>query len=304
MLIKAADDKTKEVKILQRLLNHPAATAGIKRAIEQEIRNIRSGAENEKQTAYEINFDYEPSKNWAVIHELRIEHGGRVAQIDHVLVNRFLDVWVCESKYFAEGIAINEHGECSFFSGGKPHGAPSPFEQNRRHCAVLKAVFDDGAVELHKRLGFSIKPRIKSLILVSKNARITRPQARIKGLDDIMKVDQVRAHIDRAIDDDNNVLSVAKVIGSGTLKDFANRLAALHTPIAWNWHAQFGLPREIARPVAIGASEAAPGGNKPKPMLACHSCKAVVTDKNVAYCEANRARFGGRVYCIPCQRTV
>ena len=61
------------------------------------------------------------SKNWfspieeapvfaSVIHDLRIECEGRVAQIDHLLIGRFLDIWVCETKNFSEGIAINEQG--------------------------------------------------------------------------------------------------------------------------------------------------------------------------------------------------
>ncbi|HQU79484.1 MAG TPA: nuclease-related domain-containing protein [Azonexus sp.] len=115
MLIKSSDNKTKDIDTLQGLLNHPAATAETKRKIEQEIRFMLSGVKGEKDAAYEIEFHYGPSKNWAVIHDLRIEHKGRVAQIDHILVNRFLDVWVCESKRFSEGIAINEHSECSAF---------------------------------------------------------------------------------------------------------------------------------------------------------------------------------------------
>ena len=113
MLIKKADDKTKDIEVLQGLLTHPDASVEIKRKIEQEIRNIQSGIRGEADTAYELDFYYGPSKNWAVIHDLRIEHKGRVAQIDHLLVNRFLDVWICESKRFSEGIAINEQGECA-----------------------------------------------------------------------------------------------------------------------------------------------------------------------------------------------
>lgn len=100
MLIKSADDKAKDLEILQTLLSHPAASPEIKRKIEQESRFIKSGVVGEKEAAYEIEFHYGSSKNWAIIHDLRIEHQGRVAQIDHILVNRFLDVWVCESKRF------------------------------------------------------------------------------------------------------------------------------------------------------------------------------------------------------------
>ncbi len=214
MLIKSADDKTKDIEVLQGLLHHPLASADTKRKIEQEIRFIQSGAKGERDAAYEIEFHYGPSKYWAIVHDLRIEHKGRVAQIDHILINRFLDVWACESKRFAEGIAINEHGECSAFFGGKPYGVPSPFEQNRKHLTVLKAVCENGGIVLPKRLGFAIKPDIRSLVLVSKNARITRPKAKIDGLDTILKVDQIKAYMDKLIDANNNPLGLAKIIGS------------------------------------------------------------------------------------------
>lgn len=176
MLIKEADDKTEDLATLKSLLNHPSATADIRKRIEQEIRTISSGAKGEADAAYEINFHYGPSKNWAVIHDLRLEHKGRVAQIDHLLVNRFLEIWACESKRFSEGIAINDQGECSMFWNGRPTGIGSPHEQNAKHIAVIKAACDDGAVELPKRLGFSIKPSFSSLVVVSKNARISRPK--------------------------------------------------------------------------------------------------------------------------------
>lgn len=320
MLIKSADNKTKDIDTLQGLLNHPAATAETKRKIEQEIRFMLSGVKGEKDAAYEIEFHYGPSKNWAVIHDLRIEHKGRVAQIDHILVNRFLDVWVCESKRFSEGIAINEHGECSAFYGGKPYGMPSPFEQNHKHCTVLKAACDDGAVELPKRLGFSIKPDIRSMVLVSKNARITRPKAKIKGLDEILKVDQIKAKIDKAFDGENNPLVMAKIIASDTLEDFARRLAALHVPVSFDWHAKFGLQREAVAPQkpAHVAREATPEpipaepaavpetvveeGKKSK--LACSSCGTVVAYNIAKFCWFNKPRFGGKVFCFECQKSI
>ncbi|NTV47823.1 MAG: NERD domain-containing protein, partial [Chlorobiales bacterium] len=41
------------------------------------------------------------SKNWAVIHDLRLEHENQVAQIDHLMINRSFDFYVLESKNYA-----------------------------------------------------------------------------------------------------------------------------------------------------------------------------------------------------------
>ena len=281
MLIKSADDKTNDVAILRSLLTHSAATTDTKREIEREIHNIISGDKGEKDAAYHIESYFNHSTNWAIIHDLRIVHDGWSAQIDHILVNRLLDIWVCESKHFVEGIAINDYGECSEFFNGQAHGIPSPFEQNHRHCDVLQAVFDHGAVELPKRLGFPIKPDIKSLVLVSKNARITRPRVKIKELDEILKADQIGTRIDKEFENDNNPLRAAKVIASATLKDFANRLAAMHTPNPFNWPAKFGLSTMI-----------------------CSSCKEPVTDKVAKFCWSRKAIFANKVFCRECQKHV
>jgi hypothetical protein len=48
-----------------------------------------------------------------VIHDLRIEHRGRVAQIDHLLINRVLDIFVLESKNYYYGVKISEEGGAS-----------------------------------------------------------------------------------------------------------------------------------------------------------------------------------------------
>ena len=311
MLIKKSDDKTKDIETLRSLLAHPAASAETKKRIETEIRNIASGIKGEQDAAYEIDFHYGQSKNWAIIHDLRLEHKGRVAQIDHLLINRFLDFWVCESKRFSEGIAINDQGECAMFWNSKPQGIGSPHEQNAKHIAVIKAACDDGTIQLPKRLGFSIKPSFNGLVVVSKNARITRPKAKGWWDDGIAKADQVKAKIEKSFDNDNNPLVMAKLISSETLQDFARSLLCLHERASFDWHGKFGLPKDIsapsrierpatpATPLAATTSTAEPKKSK----LACVSCGTVVEMKVARFCWFNKAKFGGNIYCMDCQKT-
>ena len=148
MLLKPADDKNPDLQALQALSQRPDATAEQRKRIEQEIRNIQSGIRGEQEAAYEIEFHYGKSRNWMSIHDLRLECEGRVAQIDHLLINRVLECYVCESKRFAEGVAINDQGEFTAFFNGRAYGVPSPLEQNRRHIAVLESVFKTGQVPL------------------------------------------------------------------------------------------------------------------------------------------------------------
>jgi hypothetical protein len=312
------------------LASRSDVTPDARHRIEQEIRNIRSGMKGEAEAAYEMEFHYAASKNWMVIHDLRLECDGRVAQVDHLLINRFLEIYVCESKRFGEGIAINEHGEFAAFYASKPYGVPSPIEQNKRHMAVLEAIFKNGQVAPPKRLGFTITPSLSGLVLVSKTARISRPKAKLEGLDQVIKNDQLKARIDKDIDRDNNILTAAKIVGHDTLADFARRLVAVHKPISFDWAAKFGLPTVAPIPTpkptlaptltpveapALTADEPAPALTTPeitpatesdgkKSKLICHKCSVPVTYAVAKFCWFNKAKFSGNVYCMDCQKTV
>ena len=82
MLIKAADDKQPQIDELEALRTRPDVDAETKAHIDREIKNIRAGARGERDAAYQIDFDYAKESNRVVIHDLRLEVDGRVAQID------------------------------------------------------------------------------------------------------------------------------------------------------------------------------------------------------------------------------
>lgn len=299
MIIKHADSKQQDIATLQSLLNHPQVNSDTKKRIEQEMRNIQAGIKGEQEAAYEMKVHYEDSKNWMVLHDLRIEHKGLVAQIDHLLINRWLDMWVCESKHFSEGVAINEQGEFVGFFRGKPYGVPSPIEQNNRHILVLKRLFDSGAVPLPTRLGFTLKPSLNGLVLVSKGARIARPKANIDGLDAVIKNDQLFKTIDKAVDDSGPLSTIAKIVSTDTLENVARAIAKLHQPLAFNWQGKFGLVDQVAPPTTV-----LPKTSVSSSKLQCHGCGCAVPYNVAKFCWFNKPKFGGNVFCMDCQKTV
>lgn len=328
MLIKSADSKA-----LESLLTHPEATKEKQKLIEQQIRNIRAGVKGEYEASYEIDFHMEDSKNWAIIHDLRITVGGNVAQLDHVIINRLLDIYVCESKHFSEGVAINESGEFTAFYKSKPYGVPSPISQNERHTLVIRDFFKTYSRLLPTRLGFAIQPNPTGIVLVSKNARISRPKTKVRGIDSVIKTDNVREWIEKDFDK-SSTLSIVKVISSETLREFATAFAAKHTPIEFDWHAKFGLRKDIpvvdvppaeasVEPTKIPVTpsraqmlpvetqveaksetvqddvpEKAP---KEKKKLICMKCDVAIEFKVARFCWLNKRRFGGNAYCQECQ---
>jgi hypothetical protein len=78
-----------------------------------------------------------------------------------------------------------------------------------------------------------------SLVVISKGAKITRPDTSIEDMNSIVKADQVWSHIQK---DDSGVLT--RLISPETLEAFGARIAALHKPIVIDWAAKFGLRPE------------------------------------------------------------
>lgn len=232
MLIKQADSHTEEVRYLERL----AASGGRVEAqhAAKDLAVRKAGIKGEAESAYLIDFHFSPSANWAVIHDLRIEFNQRVAQIDHLLINRFMECYVLETKHFRDGVKITEDGEFMRWNGFKHtfEGMPSPLEQNDRHIAVLRDTMK--SLDLPTRLGMRIQPTYQSLVLVSPTARIDRPKKFDAGR--VIKADQLHARIKRDADDEGGfgvMKSLAKVVSSDSVRVVAQQLVELHRPVTW-----------------------------------------------------------------------
>ncbi len=232
MLIKAIDDRAEELAQLEQTAQ-TLQGVGAKRATE-ELRRRKAGLKGETDAAYLIDFHYAQSKNRMVIHDLRFEHEGRVAQIDHLIISRFMDCYVLESKHFHAGIKITEQGEFLRWNDFKKtyEGMESPIEQNERHIAVLKDVVR--TLDLPVRLGIRMMPTFRSFVLVSAKSRIDRP--RDFDTSRVIKADQIKKYMWDDIDNEgalSSVASMAKVVSPETIERLALQLVALHRPVKW-----------------------------------------------------------------------
>jgi len=145
------------------------------------------------------------------------------------------------------------------------------------------------------------------MIVVSADAHIKRPKIKLDGFDDVVKVDQFVQRIRNA---ESDFLAVTRIIASDTLEAFATRIAALHRPIAFDWRARFGLDDGVcaARPGDSAAARPAANGETPAQekaeKLTCAACGEKVSFSVARFCWFNKARFGGAIYCIDCQKGV
>lgn len=299
MLIKTKDSLDPALDSLQRLLESPSLTREQKSAIEEEVRNIRAGVRGEKQAAYHIDFRLKDAKNYASLHDLRLEHNDRTAQIDHLIVSRLFDIILVESKNIGTAIRANADGEFEVKTRFGWRGIASPIEQSKRHAHVLLNLVKDLNL-LPKRLGFLIRPRFYHWVLVPPECHVMQKPKDVE----IIKMDLFEKHMDRWID--RRDFNIMKVCSPETITDFAQALVKHHRPITINFAAKFGIPLSEPKiePIPFRPiQEAQPV--QPSPSLhegqCCNSCGVHLDPKVINFCRFNHTRFNGKLLCRECQ---
>lgn len=297
MIIKNADDKSSQIQQLEDLLN--IANTDQKYRITQELRNIRAGIKAEQEAAYLIDFDLGKSQNTLAIHDLRLEISGRVAQIDHLLINRTLNIFVLETKHFHAGLKVTEEGEFMSWNAFKKcfEGMSSPFAQNERHIAVLNDAL--ARIDMPSKVGLRLSPVCHSYVLVSSKARIDRP----KKFDTsrIIKSDMLVSTLEKFFDKAGVlevVGSLARCLSTETLEKVGQTLLRMHRPASFDYAAKFGiqLGQQSAPPV-VAKTESnpqviVPSENKPD-QHTCRECKS--TKLSVQY-----GKYGYYFKCGDC----
>jgi len=300
MILKHKDDLVPQTAELERLLSFSNLSKAQREDLQDELAAMRAGNKGEKEAAYHIDFGWKDGKNSVVIHDLRIEHGGRVAQIDHLILMRTLECHVLETKGFGSEIRISEAGEWETRTRFGWRGIPSPVEQNRRHIEVLQAFVRDHSLS-PKRLGLSLPLRFHNWVLVSPKCQIRRSGGE---WDHVVKVDLFEKRFSEAIQETGffeTLSSASKFVSLETLEGIGQQLVKAHKPIAINFTAKFGLKTSSENPGGSGSRQSVLASDNIE-KTCCEKCSAPVDAQVIKYCRANPQRFDGKVLCRSCQQ--
>jgi len=296
MILKKMDSKDRQISELEHLL--ATAPPDRKPRIFRELSVLRSGIKGEKEAAYLIDFDFKTSKNTMVIHDLRLKVNNRVAQIDHLLIHRTLNVFVLETKWFHSKIRITEDGDfLRWVDRTKRYvGMESPFAQNERHIAVLADAFKK--IDMPSRMGVKLAPVFHSMVLMSPRAFIVRPG----GLDTstVIKAEVLKKTIEDRFDANSflvDVMNLSRFVSTETVRDIGRRLISLHRPATFDYAARFGLSEPAGKADSSENMKSSkvrvlrPRTARPEPR--CRHCDS--TDMVVQY-----GRYGYYFTCNAC----
>ena len=124
--------------------------------IHAATRRAQAGARAEQNMAFYLRRAFgDHCPEVLVFHDLRVEHNGEVAQMDHLVVHSH-GLFIIESKSISGEIQILPDGQFIRIFGSKRVGMPSPIQQARRQADVLRRLLQANKVTLRDRKLFGM----------------------------------------------------------------------------------------------------------------------------------------------------
>lgn len=309
MLIKTADDKSKRLALLEDLQKSPLLDARQKEWLRVELRNLSAGIRGEREAAFHLDGHYKDGQNNVLLHDLRFQIDGEVAQIDHLVINRTGYMVLIETKNYSGDLEINAHGEFTVRYGKERYGIPSPYEQSRRHARILS--------KLLERLEISTRtdklPEFHNVVMMHPQAIIQRPDAKAFDTSFLIKADQFRAWHEKLVDGFSTggvFKAIFNIRSPDTIREWGEKLKRQHRPQDLLDLPDFMHPKPPSakavmepRPSApvFAAAPATPASTQADASLAkkliCAHCREKISFPEGKFCWNNAKRFGGLQYC-------
>lgn len=239
MLYKDIDSKEQEIQQLKTLILK-SQNPKQKNLIKADLARVLNGYKAEKDNAYYLGFHFKESPRSILLHDIRIEHEGKIAQIDHIIINRF-GIEMLESKSFTGTLTIKGDGSLNVEYGNKVQTFPNPIEQNNRHAEILEN-FIKANMTLPSNLKL-LKFPISSTVLINPKTTITN-NTLPKGF---ARADSFITDWDERVEK-MGAISVFKTLSTMMTLDKAKEVAELlvkaHTPKMYDYTKKYPIHKE------------------------------------------------------------
>ena len=239
MILKQTDNKTSQLKILEKLLEESTSDSQ-KELIKKDYYKLKNGYEAEKENAYLIDFYLKDTENTIVLHDLRLEYSGLTAQIDHILINR-LEILILESKSFKGYLEIKKDNSLEVSYNGKITTYPNPLEQAKRHAEVVKKILI--ANNIISDGFFSSGYKINSQVVINPNTTIkneTLPEH-------FSKADIFVAEWRKRTNSTGLIKAVKLLVGMKSkdeILNIGNFLLSMHKPIEFDYQKKYKIAKK------------------------------------------------------------
>ena len=240
MIWKEIDAKDYEIITLKQLLGKSNSEAQ-KSLINKDLVSLENGYKAEKENAYYLDFHFEEKERLIVLHDIRIEHKGRTAQFDHIVIAP-LGITVLESKSFKGELTINNDNSLNVKYGKYTKTFPNPIEQNIRHEKVLyDFIYDTFEIPTRFKLMGGIP--INNMVLIHPNTTVSNK----KLPEGFERSDAFATRRNKDIDNMNGakvLLSTVTFVTKDLAKEIAKGLIKAHKPIKFDYTIKYRVSQK------------------------------------------------------------
>lgn len=244
-----------------------------------ESKREKAGYEAEKQMAFFLRRFFKDSPEVDVLNSLRIDLGGEIAQIDHLVLMPH-GLLIVESKSVSERIEIKEDGQWIRWYDNKPQGMRSPITQAQIQGMLLKELLSKA---VKQKGAFDAIP-VDVLVAISDSGVIEYPTS--GALSEVCKADQVPDRVKAKLSQ-----YVVKPLSVENRRKMADFLCASHRPVIVPQ-----APQTISEPVTqYVASPIATPQKTDAHALVCKHCQSNSV-------EIKYGKFGYYAFCQKCNQ--
>lgn len=240
MVLKKIDTKDQEIDTLKQLLAKSNSEPQ-KRLIREDLTKLENGYKAEKEDAYYLDFHFENRDRLMLLHDIRIEHKGRTAQCDHILISP-LGIAILESKSSKGELTINDDNSISVKNGKNITTYPSPIEQNIRHEEVIREFIHD-TLKIPTRFKLMGGIPISSRVLIHPQTTITNKKLP-KGFE---RSDAFASNRNKEIDTmraDKVLLAAVTYVNKEFSKEIAEALIKAHKPVKYDYSIKYRISQK------------------------------------------------------------
>lgn len=309
MILKHFERNDPNIAQLEALLKTAPAHARPK--IQDELSMMKVGHRAERETAYILDFCFGYSDKYIVMHGLRLELNGRVAQIDHLVITQGYGVYILETKSLSGTVRVQADGTFARKFRLQDDYVPisSPIEQVTRHRLLLEELFKHH-IEAPRALFIKVMPRYYPVIILHNTSKFyPHPSTKMPN---VMNKDMIRSFI---INNVKNERPLA--LKPSTLWRIGAGILAFHVDKRYDYSGRFGISQPkadsggeafsqiatytrampIARTAYTTPEENAASQDKQQ----CEDCGCQLTMREVRYCWFEHTKLKSKLVCATCR---
>jgi hypothetical protein len=251
-----------------------------------------AGRKAEEQMAHYLRRFFGSSPDVDVLNYLRIDLGGEVAQIDHLVLHPY-GLLIVESKSVAGSVQIKEDGQWIRWFNKQPKGMRSPVTQAKMQLMLLKELLDRTV----KQKGFFDQVRMDVLVAISDAGTIQWPPS--GALPEVCKADQVPDRVIQRVDQFRKIRQAPDLLAPEHRRVIGEFLKRVHKPLD---RAAADNETKPARPTGDAIATKPPTSVQPE---AVKPAAEVLPSKFCKHCgapalEIRHGQFGYYFFCKDC----